>query len=550
MSRKKIFLILAELFFAAGFLIFQILDCVLMLHQVPDSFGHLTAVFDGSWDADSHSFSVNGPDPRLIFSEPGRPVSDLLLEVRPEGAEQIQVQVFYSRDGIFREEDSALRYVQPGDGAVRFVFPSDNWSQIRVDISQNADILQAELFCNQPLRLAEAFFASGALALPLFLIYRRKWLANRADRSIRPGHTGGLLRGIWGSRGGVFSSSGSSRILAYDVLRCMALIMVIAAHGLEADLAYTEGIADGKRAVMTVLSVFFLGCNVIYLMLSGALLLKPCKETAAAFYKKRLLRVVLPMGVYYLICLGFDGQLSFRIPEDLFYAIRDLLTGNTPAAPHYWLLFVLLSFYLLVPFLRSMTASLSYRRLTLLSAILFAGMIVERYFPLWGISLGISWYVASWAGTAVIGYWLVQPETRRFRGWILAAGSISFVIMAVISTHTQDYFSWTSNYTPLNVLAMAGLFTALWNYSNILGRLRPLLELLSRYSYSILLIHWLILYDLVRGQWQLYTTSYMLLGGLGLTVAAVLIVGLATSFLTDHTIIFLLRKGMQRLFRG
>ena len=345
MSRKKIFLILAELFFAAGFLIFQILDCALTLHQVPDSFGHLAAVFDGSWDADSHSFSVNGPDPRLIFSEPGRPVSDLLLEVRPEGAEQIQVQVFYSRDDIFREEDSALRYVQPGDGAVRFVFPSDNWSQIRVDISQNADILQAELFCNQPLRLAEAFFASGALALPLFLIYRRKWLANRADRSIRPGHTGGLLRGVWGSRGGVFSSSGSSRILAYDVLRCMALIMVIAAHGLEADLAYTEGIADGKRAVMTVLSVFFLGCNVIYLMLSGALLLKPCKETAAAFYKKRLLRVVLPMGVYYLICLGFDGQLSFRIPEDLFYAIRDLLTGNTPAAPHYWLLFVLLSFY-------------------------------------------------------------------------------------------------------------------------------------------------------------------------------------------------------------
>lgn len=147
------------------------------------------------------------------------------------------------------------------------------------------------------------------------------------------------------------------------------------------------------------------------------------------------------MGVYYLICLGFDGQLSFRIPEDLFYAIRDLLTGNTPAAPHYWLLFVLLSFYLLVPFLRSMTASLSYRRLTLLSAILFAGMIVERYFPLWGISLGISWYIASWAGTAMIGYWLVQPETRRFRGWILAAGSISFVIMAMISTHTQDYFS-------------------------------------------------------------------------------------------------------------
>ena len=70
MSRKKIFLILAELFFAAGFLIFQILDCVLTLHQVPDSFGHLAAVFDGSWDADSHSFSVNGPDPRLIFQSP------------------------------------------------------------------------------------------------------------------------------------------------------------------------------------------------------------------------------------------------------------------------------------------------------------------------------------------------------------------------------------------------------------------------------------------------------------------------------------------------
>lgn len=169
MSRKKIFLILAELFFAAGFLIFQILDCVLMLHQVPDSFGHLTAVFDGSWDADSHSFSVNGPDPRLVFSEPGRPVSDLLLEVRPEGTEQIQVQVFYSRDGIFREEDSALRYVQPGDGAVRFVFPSDNWSQIRVDISQNADILQAELFCNQPLRLAEAFLPPGLWRCLCFL---------------------------------------------------------------------------------------------------------------------------------------------------------------------------------------------------------------------------------------------------------------------------------------------------------------------------------------------------------------------------------------------
>lgn len=550
MSRKKIILIFAELFFVAGFLIFQILDCILTLHRIPDSFGHLAAVFDGTWEADNHSFSVNGPDPRLIFSDPENPVSDLLLKARPEGTEQIQVQVFYSRDGIFREEDSALRYIQPGDGAVRFIFPAGNWNQIRVDISQNADILQVELFCNQPLRLAETFFVFGALVLPLLLIYRRKWLANRADRSTHPKKTGGLFHVIWDRWTGVFSSPGSSRVLAYDVLRCMALIMVIAAHGLEADLAYTEGIADGKRAIMTVLSVFFLGCNVIYLMLSGALLLKSYNETAAAFYKKRLLRVVLPMGVYYLICLGFDGQLSFRIPEDLFYAIRDLLTGNTPATPHYWLLFVLLSFYLLVPFLRSMTASLSYRRLSLLSAIMFAGMIVERYFPLWGLSFSISWHIASWTGTAIIGYWLVQPETRRFRGWILAGGTASFVIIAAIATHTEDYFSWTSNYAPLNILAMAALFTAVWNYSYLFHRLSALFELLSRYSYSILLIHWLILYDLVRNRWQLYTTTYMLLGGLGLTVAAVLAVGLVASLLIDHTIIFLIRKGIQRLFRG
>ena len=178
------------------------------------------------------------------------------------------------------------------------------------------------------------------------------------DRGRKAGGSGRYIKSILGIENG-----SGRRIKGYDYIRVLAVIAVIGTHVVQSDTQLSAGSPGwiGLRIAETA----FLTCNVLFAMLSGALLLNRGEEPVASFYRKRVFRVVIPMAVYYMFYL-YRGLLhSGRcIPANWLDAGRRFLSGPSDWNPHFWLMYVSISFYLTAPFFRVMVQNMSDRLLT------------------------------------------------------------------------------------------------------------------------------------------------------------------------------------------
>ena len=113
------------------------------------------------------------------------------------------------------------------------------------------------------------------------------------DRGRKAGGSGRYIKSILGIENG-----NGRRIKGYDYIRVLAVIAVIGTHVVQSDTQLSAGSPGwiGLRITETA----FLTCNVLFVMLSGALLLNRGEEPVASFYRKRVFRVVIPMAVYYM----------------------------------------------------------------------------------------------------------------------------------------------------------------------------------------------------------------------------------------------------------
>lgn len=87
-----------------------------------------------------------------------------------------------------------------------------------------------------------------------------------------------------------------NRIKAYDYIRVLAVVFVIAAHVVQSDSEPAAG--TSAFMALRIMAVLFLNCNLLFVMLSGALLLNQKEEPVSVFYRKRIFKVVIPMAVY------------------------------------------------------------------------------------------------------------------------------------------------------------------------------------------------------------------------------------------------------------
>ena len=89
------------------------------------------------------------------------------------------------------------------------------------------------------------------------------------------------------------NDAGKSRILYLDYIRLMAALFVIFVHCLDFS---TARIPEGTTAWVGVqsLSSILLICNTLFIMNSGALILRGQRDGLGGFYYKRFLQVALP----------------------------------------------------------------------------------------------------------------------------------------------------------------------------------------------------------------------------------------------------------------
>lgn len=321
----------------------------------------------------------------------------------------------------------------------------------------------------------------------------------RPGRKVRnfSGKTGDKALGAASEAGAAGRSKGRSpgkgfRDPAFDILRILAVYLVISAHVFQAELGFS-GEDSMKLRLMEGITLV---CNPLYVMLSGALLLRWKEESIPEFYARRLGRIVLPLVTYYAFYLWENGLFrGLGLWEALGLMFGNLIACHTPETPYYWLIFVIISLYVVFPFLRYMLRDLPYGVLFAMSVLALICMTVVSFTAVLPGAFFFSNFLSGWLGAAILGYFVSQGRSRRFDLIFMLSGIAAlFFIAYMIMNGTDLTVRYASAAPELCLLAMALFALTLHCSHKAGGRLRRVLSFISEQSYGMILIHWWVLY--------------------------------------------------------
>ena len=94
----------------------------------------------------------------------------------------------------------------------------------------------------------------------------------------------------------------------------------------------------------------------LFVMVSGALLLKKTDEPVNKFFKKRVRKILIPFLVWSYVYLLWQKIIPLQpwqrtyAPEQVSFNPINLL--KTPAYPHLWFMYMLIALYIAIPILR------------------------------------------------------------------------------------------------------------------------------------------------------------------------------------------------------
>lgn len=322
----------------------------------------------------------------------------------------------------------------------------------------------------------------------------------------------------------------TQRLYWVDVLRLVAMLMVIAAHCVDIYNATPQD--DPMNSFWGVFIGSLMRPSVpLFAMMTGLLLL-PVKESAKEFYLKRIPRVAIPMliwsAVYYLIpwltgVAGLDKSVittlfpfEFSPSQEAGDALKNIglipftFNGYTT---HMWYLYMLIGLYLLMPFFsawvekRDSTMTNTYLLLWLCSLTLpyLKQLIAPNLFGecAWN-EFGTFYYFAGFAGYLLLGHILARRHHMPLRR-IIAMG-VMLYISGYIITYT-GYASMAVQYSyeeapellelfwqfcsPNVVLMALGIFLVVQRINITSPRLQSLLAATTRCSFGTYLMHYI-----------------------------------------------------------
>ena len=329
------------------------------------------------------------------------------------------------------------------------------------------------------------------------------------------------------------------RIPQYDYLRVLAMSMVIITHAIQIDFSKDLIHGDTMPHILRFLAVFCMCCNTLYVMLSGALLL-PYKEEKSLFhfYIKRFTSVGIPMIVYLL----FYEWNSLGLANGNWNEIKEisavLYYANFIDSPHFWLICTLLTFYVAVPFMRYMFKDLPYRWLTILVIISIIWITIPLFVK---PGFGYSTFLSGWVGVAIMGYWVTRKETERYYNIIFIMGIIAIAAMIYIIQTEENYMNLCCNLSPISIIITLAIFCFVFRFKKLFQKSNPLLSILSKYSYSIILLHWWSIHFVTIARYNI-TVNWKHGLGLLLSLGITIIVSFIVAFVTDNLFVIVAKE--------
>jgi len=295
-------------------------------------------------------------------------------------------------------------------------------------------------------------------------------------------------------------ASRTPRVSGLDIGRILAIVLVVAQH-LAGPLAQARG--------TTSTSVWLLGLAVqcvarfsvpLFIMISGALMLRPSDESVSEFYTRRFHRVAVPavlwILIYYVLTYTYLGR-TFRTPEVVIGLLRGLPYN------HLYFIYAILGLYVLTPLLRAVIRSLTPSQFDWFVGLAVVGVSLDMTIR---VAVGLPWThsALTWS-IAFLGYYLLgyrllgqrvsNREARLAVGLWLAGAAASLGLLVVISGTVVERFSalLANVFSPLVVLMAASAFLLLPRLESwVSTHFRPLgraLPALASLTFGVYLLH-------------------------------------------------------------
>ncbi len=228
-----------------------------------------------------------------------------------------------------------------------------------------------------------------------------------------------------------------------DFLRVTACFLVMTVHATEPFYLGGDGTLVLSGADAFWVSVFegLARCCVPLFVIASGYLQLPLRYDTWTFFRRRFVRVVVPMVIWTLVYAFAYGS-----PAS---SLKGLLLNFNYAAGHLWFVYMLLGLYLIMPVLSPWLEKVSRKELSLylglwvltlcipfvreaaggMAPMIYAadGLPAPALFPLWGEAswnpFGLFYYVSGFVGYLLVGVFVKRfvPEGRLVRavGWTL-----------------------------------------------------------------------------------------------------------------------------------
>lgn len=336
------------------------------------------------------------------------------------------------------------------------------------------------------------------------------------------------------------------RVPQYDFLRALTTFLVLLYHSAAMAQGKLHGDFAAAGRFLSAVVILSYSCNMLFVALSGALILPWREKSLGRFYVRRFSRVVIPLVLYYLFYLRYTGELRLSAASFL-SAARTIVTGPNQWTPHFWLIYTIIGLYLAAPFLRYALKQMPGRVLEGTGLLILAGASVKTLFAFLHMEWGPDCFLFGWTGVLVMGYLAVQPMAKRRERMLQAAGVVSAVILVILYQYWPELGSRLAFESPFMMLFAGAVMRT------VLRRRREnglLVRLISRYSYSILLIHWYIMF--IWGEGTLGLNPFLwgeslVLAGIAVQAAVSLGLSLLFAVVFDQTIVYLAQSWWDRL---
>ncbi len=500
-----------------------------------------TEASDVSYDPLSGDHLVTGEDPSLTFREINDSFDACLVRLKAPAEYVIPITVYWTRNpdepfvgALYRSGN-----IQKGEDEIVLMLPDYPIASLRIDIDGDTvlDRLSMLSLTGYTLKYEGRFFLS--LALRFLLLFGVGVLSLRSFP--------GIGKALWGT-----AYKREDYRVEYDLLRIIATFFVIALHLLNDTFMPAVVRGDPGYAFFKFTEALTISCNAIYVLLSGALILRPGpdpekEEGILAFYRRKLPAVVCPMLCYfaYYMIQGFPEEI-FRegISDGLWKILGYLTAGRSPYTPHFWLIYVIIGLYLAAPFLKILIKALGDGRVGALVLALFIAGLLGTYLPMIHLYFGLEISLSSWGGLFLLGYYLTTEHARKFYPLFPFLGIAGLTISFLTHYFRPDLLESVSTSAPAMWLMGAGLFVSVRLMTERFHfRKSAFIASLSGYSYGMLLIHLYFLKKYVLPIGWRYETEH---GQLKLTMLLMIIITYVISYffavLYDNTAVRLLNR--------